>query len=94
MTWDYALAKKLRERQGGLSPVGLEGTVVATSPLTVSLYGGEVMAPPARLEVAETAPGYTVTEHAIQKLPWSVGDRVVCCWMGKALVVLGRLEET
>ena len=54
---------------------------------------GEVMAPPAALAVVEGAPGYTVTEHAIQRLPWRVGDRAACIWMGKTLVVLGRLEE-
>ena len=51
------------------------------------------MAPPAALAVVEGAPGYTVTEHAIQRLPWRVGDRAACIWMGKTLVVLGRLEE-
>ena len=50
------------------------------------------MAPPAPLAVVESAPGYTVSSHAIQKLPWQAGDRVVCCWMGKTLVVLGRLS--
>lgn len=93
MDWDYQLAKRLK----GMSSVpagtpGLEGEVVSTSPLTISLYGGEVMAPPAPLVVVESAPGYTVSGHAIQKLPWKMGDRVVCCWMGKTLAVLGRLS--
>lgn len=92
MSWDYEIAKKIGAAgKQKASPPGLEGEVVSTSPLTVSLYGGEVMAPPAPLAVAESAPGYTVTYHAIEKLPWQAGDRVVCCWMGKTLVVLGRL---
>ena len=93
MDWDYQLAKRLKQPEKKRpSPPGIEGEVVSTSPLTVSLYGGEVMAPPAPLAVVESAPGYTVSNHAIQKLPWQVGDRVVCCWMGKTLVVLGRLN--
>ena len=93
MDWDYQLAKRLKQSERKRpSPPGIEGEVVSTSPLTVSLYGGEVMAPPAPLTVVESAPGYTVTNHTIQKLPWHVGDRVVCCWMGKTLAVLGRLN--
>lgn len=49
------------------------------------------MAPPAPLKVVEHAPGYTVVQHVIRKLSWNVGDRVVCCWMGKSVVILGRL---
>lgn len=93
MDWDYQLAKRLNQSERKRpSPPGIEGEVVSTSPLTVSLYGGEVMAPPAPLAVVESAPGYTVSGHDIQKLPWHVGDRVVCCWMGKTLAVLGRLN--
>ena len=91
MSWDYELARAMRPQKQG--PPGLEGKVVSTVPLTISLLDGEVMAPPAALAVVEGAPGDTVTEHAIQRLPWRVGDRVVCIWMGKALVILGRLEE-
>ena len=95
MDWDYQLARRLNQSERKRpSPPGIEGEVVSTSPLTVSLYGGEVMAPPAPLAVVESAPGYTVSNHSIQKLPWRVGDRVVCCWMGKRLVVLGRIPNT
>ena len=40
--WDYELARELRGlgRGAGRTEI-LEGTVVATSPLTVSLFGGE-----------------------------------------------------
>ena len=92
MAWEYELARELR---GISAPKGtpeiLEGEIVSVSPLTVSLYGGEVMAPPAPLKVVEHAPGYTVVQHVIRKLSWNVGDRVVCCWMGKSVVILGRL---
>ena len=91
MSWDYELARAMRPQQQG--PPGLEGRVVSTAPLTISLLDGEVMAPPAALAVVEGAPGYTVTEHTIQRLPWQVGDRAACIWMGKTLVILGRLEE-
>ena len=91
MNWDYELARAMRPQKQG--PPGLEGRVVSTAPLTISLLNGEVMAPPAALAVVEGAPGYTVSEHAIQRLPWRVGDRAACIWMGKSLVVLGRLEE-
>ena len=92
MDWDYQLAKRLKKSEAQKSsPPGLEGTVVSASPLTVSLYGGEVMAPPVELLVVESAPGYVIKDHALQKLPWNVGDRVVCCWVGKRLAVLGRI---
>ena len=70
MSWDYELARAMRPQKQG--PPGLEGKVVSTAPLTISLLDGEVMAPPAAL---------------------AVGDRVACLWMGKTLVILGRLEE-
>ncbi|WP_435321731.1 hypothetical protein [Muriventricola aceti] len=93
MDWEYQLARRLKQDGGRKpEPPGVEGRVESASPLTISLYGGEVMAPPAPLAVVESAPGYTVSSHAIQKLPWQAGDRVVCCWMGKTLVVLGRLS--
>ena len=54
MTWDYELARRIRAGQERReAPAGLEGEVVRTDPLTVSLYGGEVMAPPAPLKVVE-----------------------------------------
>ena len=92
--WDYELARELRSigRGGGGSEI-LEGTVAAVSPLKIALLGGEVMAPPAPLAVPEHLPGYTVSDHALEKLEWAVGDRVCCCWMGKTVVVLGRLPE-
>ena len=92
MTWDYELANRIKDRGQGNQAPCLEGEVVSAAPLIVSLYDGEVMAPPAPLKVVESAPGYTVSGYVIQKLPWRVGDRVVCAWMGRALVVLGRLN--
>ena len=58
MTWDYELARRIRAGQERReAPAGLEGEVVRTDPLTVSLYGGEVMAPPAPPEGGGTRPG-------------------------------------
>lgn len=92
MNWDYELAGRIKGQKTESPSACLEGKVVSTAPLTISLYGGEVMAPPSPLAVVESAPGYTVSGHAIQKLSWQVGDRVVCAWMGKTLVILGRLN--
>ena len=90
--WDYELARELRNRgRGDTRTEILEGTVVSTSPLTVSLFGGEVMAPPAPLAVPEHLPGYYIQNHGLYKLEWKSGDRVCCCWMGKTVVILGRL---
>lgn len=91
MNWEYELAKRMKVKKEQ-APFCMEGKVVSTSPLTVSVYDGEIMAPPATLSVVETAPGYTVINHILQKLPWKTGDRVACAWMGKGLVVLGRLS--
>ena len=64
MAWDYELARTLRGlgRGGGASPL-LEGEVVSTAPLTVSVYNGEVMAPPAPIAVLPGASGYEVRDH-------------------------------
>ena len=83
MSWDYDLAKRIKQGQGQRSSsTGLEGKVEKTSPLTICLYGGEVMAPPAELILVDSLRG----------VDWDRGDRVVCIWMGKALVVLGRIS--
>lgn len=92
MTWDYELAQEIKKR--GKPPSGtalLEGTVVKTAPLTISLYGGEIMAPPMKLEVTASAPGYELSNHTLYLHQWQEGERVACALMGKTLVVLGRL---
>ena len=57
--WDYELARELRGlgRGAGRTEI-LEGTVVSVSPLTVSLFGGKVMAPPAPLQTLFCAQGF------------------------------------
>ena len=42
--WDIELAKELRGLPKAKRPELMEGSVVSTGPLTVSLYDGEVMA--------------------------------------------------
>lgn len=79
MSWDYELAKELRGIQTDRRPELTEGEVVSVSPLTVSLYGGEVMAPPVGLG---TIAGFS----------WYKGDRLLCAWLGKSVVILGRLS--
>ena len=76
MTWDYELARRIRAGQERReAPAGLEGEVVRTDPLTVSLYGGEVMAPPAPLKVVEHAPGTRSSNTSSGSCPgtWGTG---------------------
>ncbi len=91
--WDYALAKALRGLHKTQRPELTEGTVVSTAPLTVSLYGGEVMAPPAKLETVFCAQGFyrSKTDGRLYLEDWRKGDRVLCGWLGKSVVILGRL---
>ena len=94
--WDYELARELRGlgRGAGRTEI-LEGTVVSVSPLTVSLFGGKVMAPPAPLQVLFCAQGFyrSASDGHLYLEKWTVGDRVLCGWMGKTVVILGRLAE-
>ena len=94
--WDYALARALRDLPKGQIPALVEGTVVSAAPLTVSLYGGEVMAPPAPLQVLFCAQGfYRDKDNGHLYLEkWKTGDKVVCGLMGKTVVILGRLGGT
>lgn len=93
--WDYALARALRDLPKGQIPALVEGAVVSAAPLTVSLYGGEVMAPPAPLQVLFCAQGFYRDKDNghVYLETWRAGDRVLCGWMGKTVVILGRLAE-
>lgn len=92
MSWDYELANALKERRTGSPAIILEGTIEAVSPLTVSLYGGEIMAPPAPLAGVFCAQGFYRDKDSGHLFlePWKAGDKAVCCWMGQTLVILGR----
>ena len=46
MSWDFDVANEIKKTPKSGAPTILEGTVVSTAPLTVSLCDGEVMAPP------------------------------------------------
>ena len=99
MSPDYELAQELK-RLGSDSGRGelqgnLEGTVVSGSPLKISLYGGEIMAPPLPLKTLFCAQGFyrDADSGHLELEAWKSGDRVCCCWMGKTVVVLGRLSE-
>lgn len=95
--WDYEFAKKLKSSQPpSTSPAILEGTVARVSPLTVSLCGGEVMAPPLPLNAVVAAPGFyrDKDNHHLYLEEWNVGDRVCCALMGGTVVILGRLGGT
>lgn len=82
MSWDYEFARRLRQGQSrAQTPALLEGTVVATAPLTISLYGGEVMAPPMELRTTSQTAG----------MSWEVGEKALCACLGKALILLAKL---
>ena len=91
--WDIELAKELRGLPKAKRPELMEGSVVSTGPLTVSLYDGAVMAPPAKLEVLFCAQGFyrDKNDGHLYLETWKTGDRVLCGWMGKTVVILGRL---
>ena len=96
--WDYELARKLKRQTSAsaTAPTILEGTVVRVSPLTVSLCGGEVMAPPLPLDAVVGAQGLyrnKDNEHLYLET-WKAGDRVCCALMGGTVVILGRLGGT
>lgn len=98
--WDYALAQGMVQRMqrslGGAAPTMLEGKIASTAPLTVSLCGGEVMAPPLKLDCVAGAQGFyeDQTTHHLKLEKWAVGDKVVCCIVGNTVVILGRLGGT
>ena len=98
--WDYALAQGLKrtmsQNSDGTPPAILEGQIVATAPLTVSLFGGEVMAPPMQLDCVVGAQGFFEDKdtHHLKLEKLSSGDKVVCCLMGSTVVILGRLGGT
>ncbi len=82
MSWDYEFARRIRKDQGRTqTPALLEGTVVSADPLTISLYGGEVMAPPMALRTTSQTAG----------LSWAVGEKALCACLGKALILLDKL---
>ena len=96
MSWDHDLAKEIRRPAKSGPPSILEGKVVSTSPLTVSLCNGEVMAPPMALNCVVAAQGFyrdKDTGH-LHLERWKTGDKVVCCLMGQTVVILGRLGGT
>lgn len=89
----YKLAKELKGLPTDKRPELMEGTVASTGPLTVSLYGGKVMAPPAKLEAIFCAQGFyrDKDDGHLYLETWKTGDRVLCAWVGKTVVILGRL---
>ena len=96
MSWEYELAKEVRRSAQSGPPSILEGKVVSTAPLTVSLCDGEVMAPPMALNCVVAAQGfYRDKDNGHLYLEkWKTGDKVVCGLMGQTVVILGRLGGT
>ena len=96
MSWDLEVAKEIRRTFQSGDPAILEGTVVSTSPLTVSLCDGEVMAPPMELNCVVAAQGFYRDKNNghLYLEKWSIGDKVVCGLMGQTVVILGRMGGT
>ena len=96
MSWEYELAKEVRRPAPSGPPSILEGKVVSTAPLTVSLCDGEVMAPPMKLDCVVMAQGLyrDALDGHLYLESWKTGDKVVCCLMGQTVVILGRLGGT
>ena len=96
MSWDFDVAKEIKKTPKSGAPSILEGTVVSTSPLTVSLCDGEVMAPPMKLDCVVAAQGFYRDKNNghLYLETWKTGDKVVCCLMGQIVVILGRLGGT
>lgn len=96
MSWDYEVAKEIRRPVQSGAPSILEGTVVSTAPLTVSLCDGEVMAPPMPLNCVVAAQGFYRDKNNghLYLETWKTGDKVVCGLMGQTVVILGRLGGT
>ena len=96
--WDYELAREIRRggQMGNHAPATLEGKIVSTAPLTVSLYGGEIMAPPMALDCVVAAQGFyrDIDNGHLYLETWKIGDKVVCCLMGQTVVILERLGGT
>ena len=98
MSWDYELAKAIMQSRCGKSPapVILEGTVVSTTPLKLSFWDGEIMAPPLKLDSVVAAQGFyrdRQNGHLLLE-QWKTGDKTVCCLMDQTVVILGRLGGT
>ena len=96
MSWDYEFAaalSKLGNRQSTGGPSLLEGTVVNTRPLTVSFAGGEVMAPPMKLDAVVCAQGVyrDAEDNQLYLDRWQTGDRCICCLVGDTAIILGKL---
>ena len=96
MSWDFDVAKEIKKTPKSGAPTILEGTVVSTAPLTVSLCDGEVMAPPMALNCVVAAQGFYRDKYNghLYLETWRTGDKVVCGLMGQTVVILGRLGGT
>lgn len=96
MSWDYEVAKEIRRPVENEKPSILEGTVVSTSPLTVSLCDGEIMAPPMALNCVVAAQGFYRDKDngRLYLESWKTGDKVACGLIGQTVVILGRLGGT
>lgn len=81
MSWDYELASELKKlgRQPKTTSY-CEATVERENPLTFSVLGGEVLAPPLRLTMTQTA----------RARSWETGDKAAALF-GSGLVILDKI---
>lgn len=80
MAWDHELASAIKKQPRVAQPYYI-GTVVHTSPLTLSLLGGEILAPPVPVLQTATAAAQT----------WVAGDQAACL-LGASLLVLDKVQ--
>lgn len=86
--WANDLARRIQPREkSGEPPAALLGTVVETAPLKVSLYGGEIFAPPMPLRTTSTV------EYLLAQTPKKLnkGDNVLCAIVGTACIAIDKV---
>lgn len=86
--WANDLARRIKPRdKSGEPPAALLGTVVENAPLKVSLYGGEIFAPPMPLRTTATVAAL------LAQVPKQLnkGDSVLCAIVGTACIVIDKV---
>lgn len=85
-TWANQLARRIKpEGKSGEPPVALLGKVITAAPLKLSLFGGEIFAPPMQLLQS------TVLTGLIQADELQAGDRVICVVAERTCVAIDKV---
>ena len=89
----FARAVKPAEKTGE-APATVLGTVVSVSPFKVSLFGGEIFAPPMPIRLSASAQERIDRTHHYDlnhAITWSAGDTALCAIVGKTVVVIDKI---